>query len=184
MNIHPLIDIRLLEKTEGDKDISFPRKLIAFAGTQKDNEEISFDRERDKMIVVFDADIFEKKVTDYDDVIAMGESNGDILAVSNPSFELYLLLHFAGSYEQDIVPNAEAIIANEKDGNQTFIYKLLLSRTGINLKKNSDIGNLALIVETAIEQEKNVNQNIHDCKGKITCNIGHIIDEIRKDTGK
>lgn len=184
LNIHPLIDIRLLEKTEGDKDISFPRKLITFAETQKDNEEINFDRERDKMIIVFDADIFEKKVTDYDDVIALGEANGNVLAVSNPSFELYLLLHFAGSYEQDIVPNVKEIIANEKDGNQTFIYKLLLNRTGINPKKNSDIGNLALNVETAIVQEKKLNQNIHDCKGKITCNIGQIIDEIRKDTGK
>lgn len=60
LNIHPLIDIRLLEKTEEDKDISFPRKLIAFAKSQKENEEISFDKERDKMIVVFDADIFEE----------------------------------------------------------------------------------------------------------------------------
>lgn len=79
-----MIDIRLLEKTEGDRDISFPRKLISFAESQKDNEEISFDRERDKMIIVFDADIFEKKVTDYDEVIAMGEADGNILAVSNP----------------------------------------------------------------------------------------------------
>ena len=31
LNIHPLIDIRLLEKTEGDRDISFPRRLIEFA---------------------------------------------------------------------------------------------------------------------------------------------------------
>ena len=38
LNIHPLIDIRLLEKTEGDRDISYPKKLIAFAGAQKDNE--------------------------------------------------------------------------------------------------------------------------------------------------
>ena len=184
LNIHPLIDIRLLEKTEGDRDISFPRKLISFAEAQKDNEEISFDQERDKMIIVFDADIFEKKVTDYDEVIAMGEEDGNILAVSNPSFELFLLLHFEGSYEQDIIPNKESIIANEKNGNQTYIYKLLLNRTGINSKKNPDIGKLAVNIETAIQQEKNLNQDIHDCKGKITCNIGRIIEDIRKDTGK
>ena len=49
LNIHPLIDIRLLEKTEEDKDISFPRKLIAFAESQKKNPEISFGAERDKI---------------------------------------------------------------------------------------------------------------------------------------
>lgn len=182
LNIHPLIDIRLLEKTEGDKDISYPRKLIAFAEDQKDNPEISFDKERDKMIIVFDADIFEEKVQDYDEVIALGEEN-NILAVSNPSFELYLLLHFEHSYENDIVPNAEKIIENNKDGNRTFIYNLLLGKTGVNSKKNPKIGNLAEKLNTAIIQERKLNQDIHDCKGKITCNIGKIIENIRNDKG-
>lgn len=31
LGIHPLIDIRLWEKTDGDKDISFPQKLALFA---------------------------------------------------------------------------------------------------------------------------------------------------------
>ena len=148
LNIHPLIDIRLLEKTEGDRDISFPRRLIEFAENQKENSEIAFDKERDKMIVVFDGDIFEEKVLDYDELVA------------------------------------EQIIQNEKDGHQTFIYKLLLARTGINPKKNSSIGELAKNIEIAIEQEKKINEDIHQCKGQITCNIGRIIDEIRKDDGK
>ena len=183
LNIHPLIDIRLLEKTEGDRDISFPRRLIEFAENQKENPEIVFDKERDKMIVVFDGDIFEEKVLDYDELVAEGEKN-NILAVSNPAFELFLLLHYENSYEDDIEPNAEQIIQNEKDGHQTFIYKLLLARTGINPKKNSAIGELAKNIEIAIEQEKKINEDIHQCKGQITCNIGRIIDEIRKDDGK
>lgn len=161
LNIHPLIDIRLLEKTEGDRDISFPRRLI----------------------VVFDGDIFEEKVLDYDELVAEGEKN-NILAVSNPAFELFLLLHYENSYEDDIEPNAEQIIQNEKDGHQTFIYKLLLARTGINPKKNSAIGELAKNIEIAIEQEKKINEDIHQCKGQITCNIGRIIDDIRNDDGK
>ena len=62
IDIRKSLDIRLLEKTEGDRDISYPKKLIAFAEAQKDNQEIAFDKERDKMIIVFDADIFEEKV--------------------------------------------------------------------------------------------------------------------------
>ena len=64
------------------------------------------------------------------------------------------------------------------------IYKLLLARTGINPKKNAAIGELAKNIEIAIEQEKKINEDIHQCKGQITCNIGRIIDEIRKDDGK
>lgn len=138
LDIHPLIDIRLLEKTEGDRDISYPKKLISFAELQKDN----------------------------------------------PAFELFLLLHFEGAYETDIIPHAKEIIRNKKEGNQTFIYKLLLGKTGINAKKTPKIGELAKRVETAILQEKKVNEDIHDCKGKITCNIGKIIENIRNDNGK
>ncbi len=174
-----MIDIRLLEKTEG-KDISFPKKLIAFAESQKENEDISFDKERDKMIIVFDADIFEEKVQDYDEVVALGEAE-NILAVSNPAFELFLLPQFGNAYGEDIKPNEERIIKNEKDGNQTCIYKLLLARTGVNPKKNSAIGELARNVDIAIVQEKKINEDIHNCKGKVACNIGAIIESIKRD---
>ena len=113
LNIHPLIDIRLLEKTEGDRDISFPRRLIEFAEDQKENPEISFDKERDKMIIVFDGDIFEEKVLDYDELVAEGEKN-NILAVSNPAFELFLLLHYENSYEDDIEPMQSRLSRTKK----------------------------------------------------------------------
>ena len=47
--------------------------MIEFAENQKENPEIAFDKERDKMIVVFDGDIFEEKVFDYDELVAEGE---------------------------------------------------------------------------------------------------------------
>ena len=132
------------------------------------------------MIIVFDADIFEEKVQDYDEVVVLGEAE-NILAVSNPAFELFLLLHFENAYEEDIKPNEEKIIKNEKDGNQTFIYKLLLARTGVNSKKNSAIGELAKNVNIAIAQEKQINEDIHKCKGEVTCNIGAVIESIKRD---
>ena len=89
LGINPNIDIRFLEKTQQDKNISFPRRLIEFAEEQKLNSDISFDAEMDRMIIVFDADIFEEKVKDFDEVVAFGENN-NILGISNPAFELFL----------------------------------------------------------------------------------------------
>lgn len=183
LGIHPTIDICLLEKTGSDRDISYPLKLIEFANAQKENEVLSFDTERDKMIIVFDADIFEEKVENYETVLLEGEPS-NILGVTNPSFELFLLLHVADSYNSVIQPNLDAIIRNEKTGNQRYIYSLLLQATGINSKKNPEIGKLAESVDIAILQEKNLNQNIHDCRGKVTCNIGQIIEMIRSDHGE
>ena len=132
------------------------------------------------MVIVFDADIFEKKVKNYDEIIEMGEKN-NILAITNPGFELFLLLHYEKSYETDIVPHSEEIIQNMKTGNQTFIYSLLKKRTGINSKRNHKIGELAIRIMIAIEQEKKLNQDIHECRGKITSNIGKIIEGIMRN---
>ena len=181
LNIHPLIDIRFMEKTDADRDITYPRDLVDFAEQQKEAEEISFDKERDKMIVVFDADVFESKVSGYNELVSDAEKLGDILGVTNPSFELFLLLHYEGSLENQINPNMSKIIKNEKEGRHTPIYWILHEIGGINCKKNPEIGRLATCVEIAIEQEKHINHDIHSCKGKLTSNIGHIIDAIRKD---
>ena len=135
------------------------------------------------MIVVFDGDIFEEKVLDYDELVAEGEKK-NILAVSNPAFELFLLLHYENSYEDDIEPNAEQIIRMKKMDIRHLSISCYLPEQESIRRKNAAIGELAKNIEIAIEQEKKINEDIHQCKGQITCNIGRIIDEIRKDDGK
>lgn len=60
-----------------------------------------------------------------------------------------------------------------------FLY--LKEKTGVNSKKIPKIGDLAENVEYAIEEEKKLNEDIHDCKGKITYNIEKIIKSIKDD---
>lgn len=176
LGIHPLIDIRLWEKTEGDRNISFAKNLVRFAYEQKGLESNGFDVERDKMIIVFDGDIFEEKVQGYDELIASIEEN-DIAAVSNPGFELFLLLHVDGSYEK-YIQGHEADFLTMVDGKYAYAYNALLEATGMNAKKNPQIGTLAENVLVAIEQERLINQDIHQLKGRVSSNIGLIIDGI------
>lgn len=180
LGINPNIDIRFLEKTDEDKDISFPRKLIEFAEEQKKNPDLSFDEEMDRMIIVFDADIFGAKVNDFDDVISFGETE-NILGVSNPAFELFLLLHYEDAFEKYIKPNEEQIIKNEKVGAQRYIRTLFTKVSEINPKRNKAVGELAKMVDCAILEESKINEDIHACLGKVTCNIAKIIDNIRKN---
>ena len=176
LGIHPLIDIRLWEKTEGDRNISFAKNLVRFAYEQKGLESNGFDVERDKMIIVFDGDIFEEKVQGYDELIASIEEN-DIAAVSNPGFELFFLLHVDGSYEK-YIQGHEADFLTMVDGKYAYAYNVLLEATGMNAKKNPQIGTLAENVLVAIEQERLINQDIHQLKGRVSSNIGLIIDGI------
>lgn len=66
LEIKPVIDMRLLEKDNEDSDISFPLNLIEYANKLKSKREINFDKKHDKMVVIFDADIFEFKSDHYD----------------------------------------------------------------------------------------------------------------------
>ena len=181
LGIHALIDLCLLEKTEKDKDISHPKRLLEFAQEQKKNDEISFDEERDQMILVIDADIYEKKPQEYEQLLAKAEIYHDTLAVTNPAFELFLLLHYENSYQTDILPHASEILQNQKENGRRFISQLFSKKSGMNSKTNPKIGMLAKNVDIAIAQEKHLNQDHHKCNGTLTCNIGKMIQEI-KDT--
>ena len=66
----------------------------------------------------------------------------------------------------------------DEDGKYSYAYNVLRDLTGMNAKKNPEIGNLADNVLLAISQEKQINQDIHDVKGKVSSNIGKIIEEI------
>ena len=177
LGIHPLIDIRLWEKTDKDRDISYAKRLVEFAEIQKQNIDNGFDLDRDKMIIVFDGDIFEEKVQGYDELIASIEKT-DIAAVTNPGFELFLILHIDGSYERYIKKHEAEYLSVDEKGKYSYAYKVLLKLTGMNAKTNSRIGELADNVMTAIKQEKLINQDIHRLKGNVSSNIGKIIEDI------
>ena len=177
LGIHPLIDIRLWEKTGEDKDLSFAKNLFAFAEKQKKNPDNDFDYERDKMVIVFDGDIFEEKVQGYEDFISQIEKT-DIAGVTNPNFELFLLLHIDGICEEQIKGHEVEFLKADEDGKYSHAYNLLRDLTRMNPKKNSEIGNLADNVHVAISQEKMINQDIHKLKGNVSSNIGKIIEEI------
>ena len=73
LNIKSVIDIRLINREEYQSGLSYPSHLIDCANElKKPDSEIEFDVERDKMVVVFDADIFEYKSNKYKHIVRHG----------------------------------------------------------------------------------------------------------------
>lgn len=177
LGIHPLIDLRLWEKTDEDKNLSFAKNLVKFAKKQKNNPDSDFDREHDKIVVVFDGDIFEEKVRGYDELIDEIEKE-DIAAVTNPGFELFLILHVEGSFERYVKGYESEFLKRDEKGKYSYAYKVLQRLTEMNAKRNPEIGKLADNVFVAIEQEKKINQDIRRLKGRVSSNIGKIIENI------
>lgn len=178
LEIKPTIHLHFLEKTGCDENLSSPKKLLELIEKVKNEEVVDFDINHDKFVVVFDADIFESQQNGYDEIIAEGIKNGYKLGVTNPSFELFLLLHYDNSYKTYIVTKRDDIINNKKVGKKRYITKLFSEVSGMNPKTNAKIGELVDKIKIAIEQEKQINNDITDCRGKITSSIGCILEEI------
>lgn len=182
LGINGSINVVYLEKTGEDETKSYAKDLVSLAETHKSCVDSTFDANRDKMIIVFDADIYENRESDLKDILTY-KSDCDIFGITNPSFELFLLLHYANSYEESIRPHEADIIKNEKVGQKRYISKLFTDKSGMNSKTNKDIVKLAKDVQIAIAQEENINTDINQTNGKLTSNIGQILKMIIQDRG-
>lgn len=186
-SISSLISIEYLEKTDEHRTWSDPKKLYELAQSYRKGSQVSFDPKHDKMIIVFDADIFEnREEIAYDSFIAEA-SQENLLCVTNPSFELFLLLHYEESYKTLIEPNKSKILENEwvdcGDEKIRYIEHLFRLRSGLKPKQDQEIANLVKSVFVAINQEKKLNNDICKCRGQLTSNIGNIMYTILTDKG-
>lgn len=190
LGLHPLVDLRLWEKTNEDEGLSNPQALMRFAQQEKGSNRHLFDPAHDRMVIVFDLDVFsrvgagrkgdDKLVEEFEEIRTCASAS-DMLAVTNPSFELFLLLHSNGAYERLIRENETEILENRKEKGRRFVQKLFTNNYGMNPKRNRRIGSLAALVDTAIEEEKFLNHDLDKALTELTCNVGSVIEKIRND---
>ena len=72
----------------------------------------------------------------------------------------------------------------DENGGYKKAFLLLSELTHMNAKKNPEIGSLAERVLVAIDQEKLINQDVHNIKGKVTSNTDLIIEKIINEQPK
>lgn len=190
LGLNPLVDVRLWKKTGEDESISNPLALVRFAQRMKDDPSLGFDRTHDRMVVVFDLDIYSRvgrgrtgasERAKAFDALLEELDEGDMLAVTNPSFELFLLLHREGAYASLVRPNERKLLENRKVGKRRFAQALFTDEYGMNPKSNERIGELARDVYVAVDEEQNLNRDINHCLEALTSTIGEVIRQIRDD---
>lgn len=183
LGISPNVYLEFLEKTEEDRSRSAPQCLIELADKFVDDNDENFDKEFDKIVLVFDLDIYESKPNDFVTVFNDAKEKGYLLALTNPSFELFLLLHKDRSLIDIINPVEEDIVKNEwvirDDGSRKrFISNMFYETFGFDSKSNSQISNFVFDMNIAITQEKNINQDVENSQHILTSNVGKIIENI------
>lgn len=101
-----------MERTGNERNQSAPKKLLEQARLIRGNAEaFGFDSETDRIVVLFDADVYKGDSERYASDFSMFSGVAEV-AVTNPSFELYLLLHLDDALEKYVLPNEEEILGN------------------------------------------------------------------------
>ncbi len=170
-----LIELRPVERTGNERNQSAPRKLLEQAQRIRSGaEEFGFDPEIDRIIVFFDADVYKGNFELYASDLAMFSGAAEV-AVTNPSFELFLLLHLDEALERYILPNKEEILRNGYDGRRRYVEKLASEAFGFNVKRNDKVGELAQRFAVAAANEQALNQDPLRAIGQLSSNVGACI---------
>lgn len=145
------------------------------------NYEITFDKEIDYLCLVVDRDPESFTEFQFDDVLKTCKQNNFEFLISNPNFELWLLLHFDDIHDLD----NEKLLKNEKinPGSKSsirFISNELRKCLGTYKKSRYDVTLLIKNIDKAIKNEKNYCESLPELKNELGSNIGVFIEKLRQ----
>lgn len=182
LGINSQIELVILHK-EGDiSSFSHPIKLLELIEDKKKSlkRDGKFAKAIDRFVIVFDRDSYEK-AEDYIEFVEKA-SGDNILAVTSPCFELWLILHYEDAVERYIVPNRVSLFKNEKvSSSHTVASRLFSEISGTNPKSGSFFNKLKDRIDLAISQEKELEQDILKMASELGSNVGCLIEQMRED---
>ncbi len=182
LGINSHIELVILHKGGEISSFSHPIKLLELIEEKKKSlkRDGKFDKAIDRFVIVFDRDSYEKS-EDYVEFVEKA-SVGNILTVTSPCFELWLILHYEDAVEKYVVPNKDRLFDNEKVSRvHSFASNLFSEISGTNPKSGSFFNKLKGGIDRAIEQEKTLDQNILRMAIEIGSNVGLLIEQMRED---
>lgn len=182
LGINSYIELVILHKEGEIRSFSHPSKLLELIDDKKKSlkRDAKFDKEIDRFVIVFDRDSYENQENYLEFIEKANE--GNILTVTSPCFELWLILHYENALENYILPNKEKLLENEKVSRaHTFASNLFSEISGTNPKSGTFFKKLKDNVDLAIEQEKGLEQGIREMASDIGSNVGMLIEQMRED---
>ncbi len=182
LGINSQIELVILHKEGEISSFSHPIKLLELIEKKKKSlkRDGKFDKEIDRFVIVFDRDSYEKS-EDYVGFIEKASAD-NILTVTSPCFELWLILHYEDAVEKLITLHKESIFQNEKVSiSHTFASRLFSEISGTNPKSGSFFNKLKSGIDLAIQQEKALEQDILRMATEIGSSVGVLIEQMRED---
>ncbi|MFA8449175.1 MAG: RloB family protein [Bacteroidales bacterium] len=188
MDLPNLIVIDRLEKKltdDGKKDTkSAAKHVIALLDERKERWE-EYDAESDELWMVVDRDPQNFKEHKLEEIIAECKEKGYSLALSNPTFELWLLLHLTSLDKY----NFAELLHNRKTGKKRFLQKELsriLQEKGFNSYKKDNIQFEAFKggIKDAILRAKQLKINNVDLVKELGTSVSVLVEKLMNSSEK
>lgn len=201
LNIKNEVHIEIVEKEEGFEGYSHPEQLVMaclrhmgrideegndIPEKEWENHKIwkDFEPETDLACVIFDRDYRGLKI---DNLYETCQKHGIFIAISNPNFELWLLMHFPNIEKHD----RDTLLANQKnvrhqlftDASKDKKYlEIVLSRAAIGYKKGAAVKFEDYVdgLPLALEQAKLYCEDYIQLKDKLGTSVGNLIKKIKE----
>lgn len=179
IGINSLIQICLVENEEEENGHSHPLKKLDNFEKSLNDEKIVYYPEIDKVCFLVDRDPQNFFPDQYEAFLKMVLERGYYVYISNPTFEIFLLMHDDRILEED----REKLLKNEfttAGKNERLLEKKL--REFFACKKNClNFDKFKSNIDRAIKNEKNFEEDIRGLKEKLGSNVGKLIEDMRKN---
>lgn len=132
----------------------------------------------DILYLIVDRDMHSFKDYQYDLLLSKCKEEGFFLAISNPCFELWLLMH----YSDLSAYNLDTILTNKKIGHRTQTEIFLMDKLGGSYNKSRLKFSIQFLdrIEVAIENASKHTTSLVSLKNSIGTNVGGLIEYLQK----
>lgn len=177
ININSLIEVIPIENDDKELGQSHPIRKINNFNEDIENNKFLYDKEIDKVCFVIDRDPQNFSEEQFDNFLRMCKDYNYKVYVSNPTFELFLLMHDDKIFDID----KTAMLENRRVSNSKRFLEVKLSEIfGCN-KKNINFEKFKVNIKKAINNEKKFEEDLINLKHNLGSNVGTLLDEMIED---
>jgi len=169
-----LIYLHLLKRANDDTN-SAPNHV--FSKLKKEaKDEFNF-KTGDELWMIIDTDRW-RNIPDI--IQACNDLENMFVAVSNPCFEFWLLLHIKDIQEYG-AEELELIFRNRKTGNRNYVDTKIVEIVGSYNKTNLKVDDFLPNIDLAVSRAKNLDQPQEEYPTKLGSHIYKLIEKIKRD---
>ena len=178
LKINNLIELVRL-KRDADDGKSHPNHILKGATEYLDSGDATYDSEIDEIWLVFDRDRQNVSTEQLDNIISECDKKGFSIALSNPTFEFWLLCHFD---DVNILPKDELLKNSHISSKHRYISKQLpeIIPTGYN-KNKLKFSDFKDRIGKAVINSRNFATDIETLKTELGTYMGVLMDKLIKE---